>query len=252
MITPKQRSLIGFAALFGIAAIQACGSDASAPDNVSTAGANTGSHAGSSAAGVSGGGASAAGASSAGAPGAGMSSGSAGRSSGAGGAAAGSGGAAGGAGGAAGGAGGANPGSGGRAAGGAGGRSGGAGGSSTGAAFSDVASILGTACAGTMCHGGTAHTNLTNMTGLYMRLITPLPATAPHCRGTTLVVANNAASSYLLQIVQGRAACMNNGATEMIGPMPLACSKTSANPRACLTAAQIKTLTDWVGAGAPQ
>jgi hypothetical protein len=33
--------------------------------------------------------------------------------------------------------------------------------------------------------------------------------------------------------------------------MPAQCSTTSSTPRACLTAAQIATIDDWINAGAP-
>jgi hypothetical protein len=66
-----------------------------------------------------------------------------------------------------------------------------------------------------------------------------------------LVVPNDAASSFLVKIVQGAASCTKGTGTENIGRMPDNCSTTSTNPRACLTAAEIKTITDWIAAGAP-
>jgi hypothetical protein len=118
--------------------------------------------------------------------------------------------------------------------------------------FAQVSSLLGMACAGSMCHGGTNHTNFTNMSGLYMRLTTPLPTSSPHCDGTTLVVPSNAAGSFLVSVIKGQAMCMNGTMMETIPRMPNDCSTSSMNPRACLTAAQIKLIEDWVAAGAPQ
>ena len=103
-----------------------------------------------------------------------------------------------------------------------------------------------------MCHGGSNHINLVNMTGLYMRLTTPLPSTNSHCGGTTLIVGGNLASSFLANVIKGQATCMKGGGTEMIPRMPDDCSTSSSNPRACLTAAEIKLVEDWVTAGAPQ
>jgi hypothetical protein len=112
-----------------------------------------------------------------------------------------------------------------------------------------VAGVLSTACAGATCHGGTTQLNLTNMTGLYMRLTTPIAAPTKNCVGTTLVVPNNTAGSFLVQVVSAKSPCMNGGASQMVGPMPEGCAAT---PSKCLTAAQIKQISDWVAAGAPQ
>jgi len=90
--------------------------------------------------------------------------------------------------------------------------------------------------------------NLTDMTGLYMRLTDALPTSTPHCKGQKLVVANDLAKSFLLQVVKGSAMCTNNTGTETIVRMPDNC----ATGNKCLTAAQIQLISDWISAGAPQ
>jgi hypothetical protein len=115
-----------------------------------------------------------------------------------------------------------------------------------------VASLLSMKCSGSNCHGGSAHVNLVNMSGLYMRLTTPLPSNNSHCGGTTLVMPGDAANSFLAKVVQGRSTCTKGSGTENIVRMPDDCSTSSSNPRACLTAAEIKIITDWIAAGAPQ
>jgi hypothetical protein len=83
---------------------------------------------------------------------------------------------------------------------------------------------------------------------LYSVLTTAIPTTVNHCKGTTLVVPSNAAGSFLVSVVSaGQATCKNNGANEMIARMPDNCMGAS-----CLSAAQIKTISDWIGAGAPK
>ena len=252
-MTLTQQSLIGLTALLVLAATQACGGSDTTDGGVAGAPAV---HAGAGGmVGVSGS-APVAGAPSAGAPAGGSSSGGSGAVTSGGSA---SGGAAAGSGGAAAGSGGATTGSGGRAGAGSGGAGvggsaagGSAGGGSGTVTFAQVSGVLATGCAGAMCHGGTNHVNLVMMQGLYTRLTTPLPATAPHCKGTTLVVPSNVAGSFLVKIITGASMCMNNGANENIPRMPDNCSTTSTNPRACLTAAQIKLVSDWVAGGAPQ
>ena len=133
------------------------------------------------------------------------------------------------------------------------GNSGSGGGSSGTATFAQVASLLGMKCAGSMCHGnGSQQVDLVTMNGLYMRLTTALPSSSAHCGGTTLVMANDAANSFLAKVVQARSSCSKGGGMEQIARMPDNCSTTSSNPRACLSAAEIKTITDWIAAGAPQ
>jgi hypothetical protein len=118
--------------------------------------------------------------------------------------------------------------------------------------FAQVAALLGSKCSGAMCHGGANHVNLVDMSGLYMRLTTPLPMTMAHCGGTTLVVPSNPSGSFLLSVIKGGANCMKGGAMEAIDRMPHMCSTSSSTPRACLTATEIKLIEDWISGGAPQ
>jgi hypothetical protein len=118
--------------------------------------------------------------------------------------------------------------------------------------FASVASLLGSKCGGSNCHGGANHVNLVNMTGLYTRLTTPMPMSQAHCGGTTLVVPSNPSGSFLLSIVKGGSSCMKGSAMEAIPRMPDGCSTSSATPRACLTTDEIKIIEDWISAGAPQ
>jgi hypothetical protein len=237
----SKRSLIGVAALFAIAATGACGSDPSAPSTPTpTAGAG-GAHAGAGGApATGGGGASSAGAPAAGAPAAGAPSAGAGGSATAG---------AGGTGGASGGAGGAS--------GGAGGASGGAGGGSAGASptVAAVKTLIGMSCGIGGCHKmGSGQLDFQGTTDLYGMLTTVLPDNTAHCKGSTLAVANDA-NSLLLRITDTGAAttmCNEGGQMKTIARMPEDCSTTSTNPRACLTAAQRKVISDWITAGAPK
>jgi len=82
---------------------------------------------------------------------------------------------------------------------------------------------------------------------LYSVLTTAIPTSVQHCKGTTMVVPNNAAGSFLVSVVTAKATCKNNGTDESIARMPDNCSGNS-----CLSAAQIKTITDWINAGAPK
>ena len=103
-----------------------------------------------------------------------------------------------------------------------------------------------------MCHGaGSKQVNLTDMAGLYGRLTTPLPSTIPYCKGTTLVVKNDAAGSFLANIVKAKSSCMNDGAMQMVARMPDDCSTTSSSPRRCLTTEQAAIISNWIAAGAP-
>jgi len=244
MITFKQRSLIGLAALFAIASTQACGSsDEPAPAAGGKPG--TAGSPGTAGMGISGGGAASAGMPGlAGAPAGG---------GGAGGAAAGA--AAGGAG--SGGTGGASAGSGGSSAGaaGKGGSGGGSGGGSAGtggastATFAAVKTIFSASCGTGQCHNaGSMHTNF--QTGdLYMTLTNAIPTTgANECNGTTLVTKNDAAGSFLVKVISNAmSSCKDAGADKMIPKMPFMCG---TNPM-CLSADKIKTISDWIAAGAP-
>jgi hypothetical protein len=66
-------------------------------------------------------------------------------------------------------------------------------------------------------------------------------------------VTPNNTSSPLVQIVMsgGKIACTKPKA-ESEGPMPDKCTTTSTSQTGvCLTAAEIKVITDWISAGAP-
>jgi hypothetical protein len=128
-------------------------------------------------------------------------------------------------------------------------------GAGTATQFGQVSSLLAKRCSGSKCHGSGA-TNLAfaNATGstLHSLLTSPIPASVPHCVGVTLVTPNNT-SSPLVEIVMsgGKIAC-TNPKSESEGPMPDKCSTTSTSQTGvCLTAAEIKVITDWISAGAP-
>ncbi len=135
----------------------------------------------------------------------------------------------------------------------AGGGTAGAGGASP--TFAAVKTLFSTSCGTGNCHNkNSGQLDYQGTTDLHALLTTPIPATgSAHCNGTTLAVPNDAASSFLVTVVTGpgQVTCKKNGTNEMIGRMPDDCSTTSTNPRACFTAAQIKTITDWIAAGAP-
>jgi hypothetical protein len=118
--------------------------------------------------------------------------------------------------------------------------------------FAAVSALLTNNCAGSKCHGGSTQVNFTTASGLYSRLITPVASTIPHCAGTQLIAPGNTAGSFLLSVIQGKSTCKKGTGTEAINRMPDACSTTSTSPRACLTAAQIQTVSAWISAGAPQ
>ncbi|MEI9950341.1 MAG: hypothetical protein WDO74_15510 [Pseudomonadota bacterium] len=241
MITSKQRSLIGLAALFAIASTQACGSDATSPTPSGGAPGAAGAHAGAAGAGVSGGGAASAGAPAGGAPAGG---------GGAGGAAAGAPAGGGGAGGASAGSGGSSAGAAGKGSGGSGGGSAGAGGAST-ATYAAVKAIFSASCGTGMCHNGNPHTNF-QQGELHTTLSTAIAATPAgnECNGTTLITSGDAAGSFLVKVISNAmSTCKDAGADKMIPKMPYMCG-TGANP-ACLTTAQVKTISDWITAGAP-
>ena len=116
------------------------------------------------------------------------------------------------------------------------------------ATFAQVTTIINTSCATGMCHNATSgQINFkTPSPDLHSVLTTALPTSVAHCKGTTLVVPNNAAGSFLVSVVTAKATCKNNGTDEMIARMPDNCMGNS-----CLSAAQIKTISDWIAAGAP-
>jgi hypothetical protein len=152
--------------------------------------------------------------------------------------------------GAAGSGGGASGGSGGGSGGGASGGSGGG----SGVTFAQVKDLLAMSCKGAKCHdpgNQGKQADWITSDGLYARLTTALPDTTAHCVGNTPIVPGMPAMSLLVQAVTGpgKISCnKKGGGTEMIARMPDDCPAD----RACLTDAQIKLISDWVAAGAPQ
>ena len=144
-------------------------------------------------------------------------------------------------------------GSGGLSAGGSKGQGGSKGGSSggggaSGGGFAAVATLLNGSCVGGTCHDGSAHVDLRNNSGLYMRLVNMSPSaskTMATCKTMKLVVPNDTATSVLSQIIKAKVTGCSNAR------MPDECSTNSSNPRACLTTAQISTIDSWITAGAP-
>lgn len=142
-------------------------------------------------------------------------------------------------------------GTGGASTGGGGASSGGGGaGGAPGATFADVKAIITQSCKGTDCHnsGSMFHQDWATESTLYMNLTTPIPNTKPmqHCKGTTVVTPGNADGSFLIKVLKGKSMCMNGNMMEEIDKMPDDCP----SKRECLTEAQIKTITDWINAGA--
>ena len=214
----KQSSFIMVSALLGFGATQACSSDTSSP-TFPTAGAG-GASAGTGGSAVSGGGSTAAGSG-------GASAGSAGAAAGSGGAVAGSGG----------------------SSAGAGGSSAGAGGGGNGGAppatFTSVKAIFGQHCGVGACHSpnGGPHLNYqSDPKGLYAVLTSAIPDTVPYCKGSKVV---DGANSLLPKVVVGSIKCGN----DTVPQMPEGCQPGDAQ-RPCLTTAQVKTITDWIAAGA--
>jgi hypothetical protein len=134
-------------------------------------------------------------------------------------------------------------GAGGRAGTGTGGSPGTGGGTGTGT-FAAVAALLMTNCSS--CHDGTKHTDL-RTAGLGARIVngSSNPSTNTSCTSQKLIVPNSTATSLIYNKVMGT----NLGGCG--ARMPMGCSTTSANPRACLTTAQIATIAAWINAGAP-
>ena len=113
--------------------------------------------------------------------------------------------------------------------------------------------IFAASCATNTCHNGgnNPHLNYSNVAGLYALLTSPIAAQANReCIGTTPVVAGDVNGSLLANIVKGNTTCKNNGNNQNIVRMPDDCSATGNTPRPCLTADKIKTITDWIAAGA--
>jgi len=127
----------------------------------------------------------------------------------------------------------------------------GSGGGGSTATYAAVKAIFTKSCATGMCHdSASGHSNFKDGE-LYTTLTTALPTTTRQgCKGSTLVTPGDA-SSFLIKLVTGpgKSTCKNSGADAMISRMPNGCGTAPAP--ACLTAAEIKTLTDWVTANAP-
>lgn len=142
-----------------------------------------------------------------------------------------------------------NPGSGGGAGGGGG--SGGSGGAT--ATFAQVKTILSTSCAGNMCHSEPSqHIDWVTEAGLYDRLTMPIGNNGADCKGSTPVVKNMPNDSLLVQILKmnNPPACKDAGMqTQNVNRMPNMCG--GGGPQ-CLSDANIKTISDWIAAGAPQ
>jgi hypothetical protein len=114
-----------------------------------------------------------------------------------------------------------------------------------------VKTIFSASCGTGMCHNaGSMHTNF-QQGELYTTLTTAIAATPMQneCNGSILMVPGDATSFIVKVINTGGGTCKDGGTDNTIPRMPYMCG-TGANP-ACLTAAQIKTITDWVTAGAP-
>jgi hypothetical protein len=254
MRTPSTASAAKTPLILAIAALSSlalhCGADDPGPTGTSgtntTPVAGTGGNAAAGTGGVATGGA---GSSSGGvATGGGGASGgvASGGKAGSGGSAAGSGGSAAGSGGSAAGSGG----SGGSGGGATGGSGGGGGGGST-ATFAQVKMILANSCKGAMCHSpGTMHVDWVTDSTLYANLTSPIPDTKGDCIGNTPVVAGMPQMSLLYQALQGSTMCNKKGGGMMsIGKMPDNCGGAGTM---CLSADQIKTIGDWITAGAKQ
>jgi len=122
---------------------------------------------------------------------------------------------------------------------GAGGEAGGAGGAQS-VRFQQVTALLTSRCAG--CHnGGDDKVELAFDDELYDRLTTPLPTGTRTCVGETLVVADNPASSFILEKISPNPSCGNR--------MPNGCG---TEERPCLTDEEVALISSWINAGAPE
>jgi hypothetical protein len=110
----------------------------------------------------------------------------------------------------------------------------GAGAAGAPSAFAAVSAIITRSCAAATCHGGRRNPNL-SATNLY----TTLTSTAVReCGNDRLVTPGDTANSAVLQLVNGQ--CGNF-------LMPATCDVAP-----CLAAADTKTISDWIAAGAPR
>ena len=122
--------------------------------------------------------------------------------------------------------------------------------------FGQVTALLSKRCAGSKCHGnGSSQLAIASATGgtLHTLLTTPIGSAVPHCVGLTLVTPNDVNSPLLKVVASGGKIACTKPKSESIGPMPEKCSATSTSQTGvCLNATEIKTLSDWIAAGAPQ
>ncbi|HEX2875820.1 MAG TPA: hypothetical protein VHP33_31435 [Polyangiaceae bacterium] len=134
-----------------------------------------------------------------------------------------------------------------------GGSSGSGGGGGSAAAFGPVQSLLAMSCKGGKCHDAASmQMDFTTADGLYMRLTSPIPNDIPHCPGDALVNKGMPDQSLLVRVLKGSTMCSKaGGGMEQIARMPDHCGEGGNNPP-CLTEMQIKVVSDWVAAGAPQ
>ncbi|RYZ03959.1 MAG: hypothetical protein EOO73_25200 [Myxococcales bacterium] len=113
--------------------------------------------------------------------------------------------------------------------------------------------ILSGSCAGNMCHSEpSTHIDWVTENGLYERLTTAIGNKGVHCKGSIPVIKNMPNDSLLVQILKGGnpTACKaEGGGSENVDRMPNNCGN---GPTQCLSDAQIKTISDWIAAGAPQ
>jgi hypothetical protein len=110
--------------------------------------------------------------------------------------------------------------------------------------FAEVAAILGASCGTGTCHTGTDHVDLRNTAGLYARIVSASPnasKTMTACTSRILIKPNDVANSVIAQVVMAKVSGCTNAR------MPDECPSM----RACLTVAQIATITSWITAGAP-
>jgi hypothetical protein len=144
-------------------------------------------------------------------------------------------------------------GAGGGSAGTGGGSSGSGGGGGSSATFGPVKALLAMSCKGAKCHdAASTQLDFTTSDGLYTRLTSPIPNDIPHCPGDALVNKAMPDQSLLVRVLKGNTMCSKaGGGMEQIARMPDHCGEGGNNPP-CLTEAQIKVVSDWIVAGAPQ
>jgi len=110
----------------------------------------------------------------------------------------------------------------------------GAAGTGGASAFAEVSKIIVATCASATCHGGRRNPNLT-AANLYSTLTS---TSVRQCGNDRMVTARDTANSALLEVVNGQ--CGNF-------VMPQGCDILP-----CIAAPELKTITDWVLAGAPR